>query len=653
MKRIKYKILVSFCFIAIVSIAVLGFVVSWKLDTGISQQSEKLAADMANQIYKTLNYPHQIFQLWSQEDIREIANDVRKNSDIITHLESGNLKALVSLLYSMASAKNVDFALMFDAKGQLQASFPSHLNALKIEEFFNSWEPGLRAQRLLEEESSEGTTLWDAVSKFDSDILEALKLDEPDITEKGMLCHVAIGIVENDFGEPVGFCSVGKLLNKHDELLKQVHHATGTNVVIYSDTIPIAQAGFDGEGKEAFDLSLLQISPELQAEIYETHDKKDLVLTFADDSYITRCSAFKSLSDENIGILCVGLPQTQITEVQQTIFSTGIEVRKNIQSWIVGIGVASLGVLVFASFIIATRIVKPLHQLSDFAHLIAAGDFQQEISVHSQDEVGELSHALNEMLKQLEKVICQVKLMTDNVTAGSQGISSCILKMSQGVSEQAASAEEVSASIEQMVANIRQNTENALHTKEIASKVAEDARESEQAVVKTVDAIQKIAEKVSIIEDIASQTRLLSLNATIEAARAKEFGKGFAVVASEVRTLAEQSQSSAEEINTLAHSCVVIAEDAGARLAQLSPDIQKTAELVQEISAASSEQNTGVSQINQAIHLLDRVIQQNSSISDELASTAEELARQAEQLQDTIDFFKINDSSLENPFSIE
>jgi len=197
--------------------------------------------------------------------------------------------------------------------------------------------------------------------------------------------------------------------------------------------------------------------------------------------------------------------------------------------------------------------------------------------------------------------------------------------------------------MEQMASNIRQNADNAMQTEKIAMKSSEDAREGGQAVAETVSAMKDIAEKISIIEEIARQTDLLALNAAIEAARAGEHGKGFAVVASEVRKLAERSQTAAGEISKLSSASVEVAEKAGEMLAKLVPDIQKTAELVQEISAASNEQNAGAEQINKAIQQLDQVIQQNASASEEMASTAEELAGQSEQLQNTIGYFKVDD----------
>lgn len=286
-------------------------------------------------------------------------------------------------------------------------------------------------------------------------------------------------------------------------------------------------------------------------------------------------------------------------------------------------------------------LIEAMNAITTLAAEIADGDLTVEVRERSERD--ELMQVLNEMIQRLNDVVANVKLATNNVAASSQQMSLSSEQMSQGATEQAASAEEASASMEQMVANIEQNTENASQTEKIAVKAAEDARKTGQAAAETVAAMQEIVKKVSIVEDIARQTRLLSLNATIEAAKAQEHGRGFAVVASEVRSLAERTQDAAKEIDALATSSARIAGQAGEMLTRLVPDIQKTAELVLEISAASKEQNTGASQINQAIQQLDQVIQQNSAGSEELASTSEELASQAEQLQATIQFFRVQE----------
>ncbi len=330
------------------------------------------------------------------------------------------------------------------------------------------------------------------------------------------------------------------------------------------------------------------------------------------------------------------------------------ELRRNL---LIAAGIIAILAAGYA-MLIAKGISDPLIKGVDFAREIAQGNLTARIDVHQKDEIGILTGAMRAMAARLREIVADVKQSADNVSRGSQEMSSSAEEMSssaeemsQGVSEQAASAEEVSASMEEMASNIRQNADNAQETERIARKSAQHARESGTAVKETVSAMKTIAQKISIIEEISRQTDLLALNAAVEAARAREYGKGFAVVASEIRKLAERSQKAANEINTLSDSSVRIAEKAGEMLTLLVPDIEKTAELVQEISSACNEQDAGAEQVNKAIQQLDVVIQQNASASEEmasaseeLASTSEELSGQAEYLRNTMSFFTVDES---------
>jgi methyl-accepting chemotaxis protein len=254
---------------------------------------------------------------------------------------------------------------------------------------------------------------------------------------------------------------------------------------------------------------------------------------------------------------------------------------------------------------------------------------------------GSVYGAMLAMVQKLVAVIGEVSEAAYNVSSGSRELNSTAESVAHGANHQAAGVEEVSASVEEIVSSIQQNSENAAQTEAISRKASQDAEEGGRAVSATVSAMRDIADKISVIEEIARQTNLLALNAAIEAARAGEQGKGFAVVAAEVRKLAERSGQAAAEISELSVNSVAVAEKAGTMLEKMVPDILKTAELIQEISAASNEQSAGASQINHGIQALDTTIQQNASASEELASTAEELSGQAQQMQITVSFFDL------------
>jgi len=352
----------------------------------------------------------------------------------------------------------------------------------------------------------------------------------------------------------------------------------------------------------------------------------------------------------------------------------------------VAVGAILVGLL--AAFWISMTISRGLGKIKSAVEAVSIGDLEQEIEIKTNDEIKDLVDkvnfmtanlrntaniadqiangnlmvtpkplsekdtlglALESMVERLRGVVADALSASDNVSSGSQELSASSEQLSQGATEQASSAEEASASMEEMAANIKQNADNAAQTEKIARQSSKDAEASGEAVGRAVVAMRTIANKISIVQEIARQTDLLALNAAVEAARAGEHGKGFAVVASEVRKLAERSQAAAAEISALSGETVTVATEAGEMLNRLVPDIRKTAELVSEISAACREQDIGASQINEAIQQLDKVTQTNAGASEEMSATSEELAAQAEELQSSIAFFKVDSAMMEAP----
>jgi methyl-accepting chemotaxis protein len=309
------------------------------------------------------------------------------------------------------------------------------------------------------------------------------------------------------------------------------------------------------------------------------------------------------------------------------------------------VALLALVLLGLLSALVVRSLVPRLALAVGVAQRAAQGELVGLPASRSADEVGQLLEAMRAMTGRLGEVIGSVRAGADAVSGAAAQISASAQGLSQGTHQQAASVEQTSAGLQEMTASITQNAENSARMEEMALRGAKDAEDAGRAVTETLNAMRTIGERITVIEDIAYQTNLLALNAAIEAARAGEHGRGFAVVAAEVRKLAERSQAAAQDIGGLTSSSLHVAERAGRRLDGLVPAIRRTAELVQEVAAASSEQSSGVAQIGRAMGHVDEVTQRNAAASEELAATAEEMRSQAESLQRMVAFFQTSSTA--------
>lgn len=312
------------------------------------------------------------------------------------------------------------------------------------------------------------------------------------------------------------------------------------------------------------------------------------------------------------------------------------------QGFVIITGLILIALAIGLAFMSIVSIVKPLRLGVEFAKQLGTGDLQAKVDINQTDEIGELADALREMIVKLRDIISKIFENSNKIGETGEAMNTKAKQLAQGASDQASSTEEVSSSMEEMVSNIQQNTENAQQTEKIALTASSGIAKVRDAAQHSVQSIKTIAEKISIVNDIAFQTNILALNAAVEAARAGEHGRGFAVVAAEVRKLAERSKLAADEIQILAKSSVKATEESGRMLVEIAPEIEKTAKLVQEITAASVEQNAGVDQINNSIQQLNHITQQNAVVSDEITRNAKALHDLADELRGTISFFNIN-----------
>ncbi len=386
---------------------------------------------------------------------------------------------------------------------------------------------------------------------------------------------------------------------------------------------------------EAYTAKVVEIQAMMRAGKITTPQEGNAAITPFKDLIRSLADAFDHLAEEH---------QKQMQGETDVILAATASVR----SMLLAILAGAIAVGVSGSIFITRSITGPLQVAVGAAERIARGDLRESVEVVTGDEIGKLLGSMRGMLEKLAEVIGEVRGGAEALTAASGQVSATAQAVSQGTSEQASSVEETTSSLEEMSASITQNAESSRQTESMAKQGARNAEESGKAVGETVEAMKSIAEKISIIEEIAYQTNLLALNAAIEAARAGEHGKGFAVVATEVRKLAERAQNAAKQIGSLAGSSVKVAERSGQLIVELVPVIRKTADLVQEVAAASQEQSSGVSQVSKAMGIVDQVTQRNASAAEELSSTAEEMASQAEALQQLVSFFQVREGAGRN-----
>lgn len=429
-------------------------------------------------------------------------------------------------------------------------------------------------------------------------------------------------------------------------LLNQLHTDKYTLLV---ESLNAIKSEWNTERKQSFDSILIQTDELFLKHKYvmsslssfESYD--DVMVIFEVEPMVQEDGEIITISDELIQRL------SSLGDEFSELNAASLEEMDASFGWFNGFVIIMLLVLAVVSgavaYVLYASIVKPLNKGVTFAQAIGDGDLTAEVDIQQDDEIGMLAEALNVMASNLKNIVISIKADANDLVTNGQTLKDSSMQLSKGSADQAASAEEVSTSIEEMVANIDQNTENAVETEKITVETAKDVNVADKLSSEAASSMQSVSEKITIIGDIAFQTNILALNAAVEAARAGEHGRGFSVVAAEVRKLAERSKSAADEIHSLVNGGLKVSQEAGEKSRLLVPDIEKTTQLIKEISAASLEQKTGAEQINMAMQQLNLITQENASSSDELTQSSEQLSVVADRLKEAVGFFKIGDDA--------
>ncbi len=400
MKSIKTYMIVSFCTIAVLSIATLATIISQKISKNITSQAEKFAADTATRTYETLNLPHQTFNVLIKEDIQRSIGDLCQNPIFIANVEANRLRAMDAELTFAAKKDNFDVALLLNLKGQLQASFPQNLNEFAVQDYLQSWTFTPEILGLIEHAEETSPQIVASFMRHDTTGLQVLGLGDRDIAGKGALSLVAASIVRNGFQEPLAICVIGKVLNGDNKPLERLNAIAGYASAIFLDRVPIASSGLPA----AVDTSEFSLDADLYAESMRSAEHTDREISLAGTAYLACCSPLTSFAGESLGVLCFGFPAAPIAEAQQKILLSGMENQRDIQYWIWGIGVLISGFFALASWGIATMIVKPIKTLSLQAQRLAKGDLAEGIRLESHGEIGELGESLSAMVHSFREI---------------------------------------------------------------------------------------------------------------------------------------------------------------------------------------------------------------------------------------------------------
>ena len=580
MKNIRSQILIGFLSANLIIGIIIIVLVSRKVDESFSYQAELLVQDTnVNTTDKLKNHLEllKFFISYVSDNIRNAADRICNDPTVLKVIELEKWGSLEHILKQSCETSGLNFIAVYNMKGHLKGSFPHNISIKKAEEYYNSLNIRQSVKNLVNDVIEADKVKLNIITKFDSGQMAAFGIKDLDTSGKGGIALISTGVISDDFGDPLNICIIGKILNNYNRPFLQIYEMMETVCLLYLDAVPIAYGGFDIKAGSIRDS--LRISPEILSRIYKNGKQSEIMLTLAEKKYITACSPLKSFNGENIGALCVGIPEVRIIKTMETMCSYAIQTKVDIQIWLIILGAICMAVFVVIAIFIAKGIATPIRK-----------------AVKNSIQIG------------------------TNVSDVSAHVLSVSRKLAGEAFRQAAENKRSAVSLREIASATRRNASNTVQTDVFIRKTTETLDNVTDYVARLIDSMEKMSKAseetrliIKTIDKIAFQTNLLALNAAVEAARADETGAGFAVVADEVRNLALQTTASARTITELIDTSTGnikessdIVSGLDRSFSKVTSGVEKTAELIQEIADNSQKQSQRIEQVSNAVSDTDR-----------------------------------------------
>jgi|GEM_PF-827459 len=684
MNGLKFRILTSFLFGALITIVAIGAVVSWKLYESADKQASLISDVVGEQADDRLGGHLKMLQFFVnaiQSDVNTKLTLLGENPAVIKLVENQKQKVLAAKFKQDAETNDIDFILLFDLNGILSSSFPKDVNDLKINEYYQTWALGEDVRALLESTDESTPNLVGGISRLDPEALRHMGLAEQKDLEAGAITAASATVVKDDFGDPIGVLIAGKLLNAYDEPLVELNAITGSSFAVYLDSLPVASAGYDGAVPGIDDAVRVEIAAAGTAKV---------ILETGGERAVAFCSP---TSDGEVGTLCASIAESKVLESQNQMTALGIESTNTVQIWIVAVGVVSLFCLTILSVFIVSKIVSPLVAMTGAMKCLAENQLDIEIpSLKAKDEIGEMARAVlvfrdnaiaaehlkaesvaeqdakerratsigimvqnfdrsaNQMLEQVAAASTQLMDTAKSMSGAAQSTSERSVSVASAAEQASANVQTMASSAVELSCSIGGISTQISRATRTAEQAVKEADESTEAVRALASAASEIGTVVNLIQDIAAQTNLLALNATIEAARAGEAGKGFAVVAGEVKNLASQTAKATDEISLKIGGVQKSTTDTAAKIESIAAVIGEISEVAAEIAAAAEQQEAatqeiargaqqaaqGTQNVTSNIAEVNQAASETGGAANHVHTLAENLSSQAAQLKDEV-----------------